>query len=198
MTVHTLAQLRTRLNILKSKYKMAQLKIESTKILAYNLEDIVEAKNNPDAKVIHWSLTEKDSTEAEYKWHIYYLPWLYRLWFVFLAMLSIFSLLGVVCSMHGVTNDASVYFLAIHSNTVEEGGIAVFILITLSYTVYLTTWAIFQVCADAIITTSLMPSLLACFSFNSYYSSSAALLLRGAIHRCARSTVALLNIFSST
>lgn len=124
---------------------MAQAKVEGTKLLAYKMEDIVAAKNNPSAKVIHWSLTDKDSTEREYNMEIYYKPWQYRIAAVLCAVLSVLSFLGVVCSMKGVSNNVSVYFLAVHDDNIQIGGIVVFILITLGYTAYIAFWSLFQI-----------------------------------------------------
>jgi hypothetical protein len=121
ITIDTLAQLRTRLNTLKDVFKMAQAKSESTKLRAYELEDIVAAKN-AQATVIHWSLTEKDSTTAEFKWHVTTRPLLLKIAATLCAVLSILSFLGVVCSMHGVSNDVSAYFLAVHKNSSTVGG----------------------------------------------------------------------------
>lgn len=145
VTIDSLAALRTRLNIMKSRYKMAQAKVEGTKLLAYRLEDIVTAKNTKTADTIHWSLTDKNSTTKEYNWEIIYKPILYKIFAVILAVMSIFSFLGVICSMEGVDNSVSVYFRAVHDSDSSTGGIAVFILLTLGYTVYITTWALFQV-----------------------------------------------------
>lgn len=119
--------------------------MEGTKILAYTLEDIVAAKNDPGANTIHWSLYDTDSTVAEYNWHIHYKPRWLKLQAICFFVLSVFSFLGVVCSMNGVDNEASVYYLATHdTENGSRGGIAIFILITLGYTTYITTWALFQ------------------------------------------------------
>lgn len=146
ITIDTLAALRTRMNVIKSKYRGAQSKVEGTKILAYNLEDIVAAKNDMGANTIKWSLLDKESTEWEYKWFIKYKPVLLKVAAVFCLVLSLFSFLGVVCSMQGVDNGVSVYFRAVHGSEdyVNRGGIALFILVTLGYTVYMSTWALFQ------------------------------------------------------
>ena len=145
ITIDTLAALRTRLNVLKSTYKSAQAKVEGTKILAYTLEDIVAAKLDMSRNTIYWSLYDKDSTPAEYNWHVKYRPMYLKFASICCFILSIFSFLGVVCSMMGVNNEVSVYFLAVHdTDHANRGGIALFILITLGYTVYITTWALFQ------------------------------------------------------
>jgi hypothetical protein len=145
ITVDTLAALRTRMNVIKSTYKMSQAKVEGTKILAYTLEDIVAAKANTGANTIHWSLYDKDSTPAEYNWHIKWKPMWMKVASICCFVLSIFSFLGVVCSMMGVANEVSVYYLAVHDTVhANRGGIALFILITLGYTVFITTWALFQ------------------------------------------------------
>lgn len=155
ITVDTLAQLRTRLNQLKDAYKMAQAKSESTKLRAYELEDIVTAKNTPGATVIRWSLTDKDSTPEEYRWHIVIRPLLLKFAAVVCATLSLLSFLGVVCSMHGVGNEVSPYFLAVHRDDATVGGVCVFILITLGYTVYIAFWALTEMRVSA--TNQLVP-----------------------------------------
>ena len=124
---------------------MAQAKVEGTKVLAYNLEDIVAAKNNPDKRTIYWSLLDKEGTESEYNYEIFRKPILLKIASVLCMVLSVLSFLGVICSMTGVDNNVSVYFLAVHNDNVRPAGIVVFILITLGYTVYLATWSIFQI-----------------------------------------------------
>jgi len=143
VTIDSLASLRTRLNNLKSTYKMAQAKVDVTKIDAYNLQDMVTAKNT-EKKVIHWTLLDKDSTEFEFKWLIIYKPILMKILSVLCFLLSVLSFLGVVCSMQGVSSEVSVYFLAVHSSTTSLGAIAIFILLTLGYATYITSWAVFQ------------------------------------------------------
>lgn len=144
VTVDSLAELRTRLNYLKDVYRMSQAKVEGTKILAYRLEDIVTAKNNPNTDVIHWSLTDKDSTPQDYKWQIVYKPILLKVASVLTGILSFLSFLGVVCSMKGVSNNVSPYFLAVHSSASTPASICIFIFLTFGYTIYITTWSIFQ------------------------------------------------------
>mmetsp|Transcript_7381 Transcript_7381/g.10461 ORF Transcript_7381/g.10461 Transcript_7381/m.10461 type:complete len:1010 (-) Transcript_7381:824-3853(-) len=147
VTVDTLAALRTRLNTLKDQYKMAQAKIEVTKLLAYRLEDIVAAKNannGQGSQVIRWTLVDQDSTRNEYLWEIRAKPILFKISAVCCAVLSLFSFLGVVCSMQGVSNNVSVYFLAVHDKVATPGGITIFILVTLGYVTYITSWSLFQ------------------------------------------------------
>mmetsp|Transcript_6631 Transcript_6631/g.11152 ORF Transcript_6631/g.11152 Transcript_6631/m.11152 type:complete len:947 (+) Transcript_6631:145-2985(+) len=146
ITVDTLAELRTRLNVQKSRYKAAQLKVEGTKIRAYMLEDMVLARDAvPPRDTIHWSLPDKASTIWEYNWYLKYKPWLLMIASIACMVLSVFSFLGVVCSMHGVSNSVSVYFQAVHSDNGPEFGIVLFILVTLGYTAYIMTWALFQI-----------------------------------------------------
>ncbi len=85
ITINTLANLRTRLNLIKATYKMSQAKVEGTKILAYTLEDIVAAKANSGANTIHWSLYDKESTPAEYNWHIKWKPMWMKVRTVYIA-----------------------------------------------------------------------------------------------------------------
>ena len=144
VTLAGLAKLRQSLNQSKDKYKMAQAKVRSTERRAYILEDLVAAQRNKTG-VIFWSLRNKESTKAEYQWHIVIKPRLYRVAAICTGMLSLFSFLGVICSMAGVPNEASVYFLATHSASATGPDIVVFILFTLGYTTYVTLWSIFQI-----------------------------------------------------
>jgi hypothetical protein len=166
ITIATLAALRLRLNVLKDAYKMAKAKVEGTKLLAYHLEDLVKAMENPTygggggggeedqnninfsasaRPVIHWSLTDSDSTPEEYNWHIKTKPILLKLAAFVCLSLSILSFLGVVCSMEGVDNAVSPYFLIVHAPHGNPIGIGIFIFISFSYTVYITIWAIFEI-----------------------------------------------------
>jgi hypothetical protein len=143
VTVYTLATLRTRLNVLKDRYKMSQEKVEVTKMLCYKLEDIIEAKEKGNATTIHWTLSDTESTPFMYNWEIKYRPVLLKIAAVLFLSLSLFSFLGVINSMKGVSQNTSVYFLAVHGGE-TVGGITLFILVTLGYVTYLTTWALFQ------------------------------------------------------
>ena len=146
ITVDTLAALRLRLNSLKDRYKMAESRLESTKLTAYYLEDVVDAMKREDGiKKIKWSLEGKDSTLAEYHWHVSYRPMLFKVGCFFCSLLSLFSFLGVVGSMDGVSFDVSVYYKATHDSKATPAGITLFIFITLGYTAYITYWSLFQV-----------------------------------------------------
>jgi hypothetical protein len=159
ITIDTLAALRTRLNVLKDAYKMAKAKVEVTKLLAYTLEDLVKAVENPTFSkvpegtvdedgpmpIIHWSLTDQDSTPSEYMWHIRYKPILLKIAAFVCMALSILSFLGVICSMKGVDNKVSPYFLTVHSHNIDPVGLCVFLFISFGYTVYITIWAIFEI-----------------------------------------------------
>ena len=148
ITVDTLAELRTQLNSKKDKYKMSEAKVEVTKLLAYKLEDIVAAKNansGQGSQVIRWTLSDTDSTRNEYLWLVKVKPILMKVLAVIFGVLSLFSFLGVVCSMAGVSSDVSVYYLAVHASTSTTGGITIFVLITLGYITYITSWSLFQI-----------------------------------------------------
>ena len=85
-----------------------------------------------DVKVIYWSLTDTYSSEWQYTLEVFYVPWAYRVGALFSGMLSLFSFLGVICSMQGVPSSASVYYLAVHSTkVVAPGGVCAFVLVTL-------------------------------------------------------------------
>lgn len=142
VTVDSLAALRRRVFVLRNAYYMAHGKVEATKVYAYHLEDIIEARNS-GRKTIKWSFAP-ESTEREYMFYVYYKPILYRVAAVLCAVLSIFSYLGVIGSMSGVSRDVSIYGIAVHSNQTSGAGILVFVLITLGYAAYVTMWALFQ------------------------------------------------------
>lgn len=86
-------------------------------------------------KRIKWSF-KPEGTEFEYMLEIWYKPLLYRFLGVVAAVLSVFSYLGIIGTMPGVTRDLSVYYLAVHDDTASAGGITVFVLFTLIYTAY--------------------------------------------------------------
>jgi hypothetical protein len=152
VTLASLSALRTELKFHKSRYRMAEAKVESTKLLAYFLEDIVDALDRNDNKHqkydgvqrINWSLTDKASTESEYNWYIFYHPMIWKCLCALFTAISVFSFLGVVCSINGVPVGNSVYFLAVQGPTASIGGIVFFIFCTLGYTTYITMWALFQ------------------------------------------------------
>ena len=127
---------------------MAEAKVDVTKLLAYKLEDIVAAKNANGGKgseVIRWTLSDSDSTRNEYWWHSKIKPLLLKVAAVIFCFLSLFSFLGVICSMAGVSGNVSVYYLAVHNSQASTGGVAIFVLITLGYVTYITTWSLFQI-----------------------------------------------------
>ena len=143
ITIHTLAALRTRLNVLKDRFRMAKSHLEKTKRLAYNLEDIAAASSRGD-KLIFWSLKNKESTPSEYTWFVVTRPLLYKLAAFVACIFSLFSYLGVICSMHGVSSKVSVYFMAVHDPDATGAGLVVFVLITLGYTTCVAFWSLFE------------------------------------------------------
>jgi hypothetical protein len=84
ISIRSLSQLRYRINVARSQYRMALAKVEKTKLLAYHLEDVVAAKarNEPSSPTfdgvpkIHWSISDTMSSTVQYQWHIKYRPWL--------------------------------------------------------------------------------------------------------------------------
>ena len=143
VTVHGLANLRSDLNMNKDKYKMAQAKVLATEQRAYLLEDLCETKKQ-GRTLIFWSLKNKESTKFEYLWFMVLKPIVYKIFAIMFVMLSLFSILGVICSMVGVPNETSPYFLATH-NSETGGAIVVFIWFSLGYTTYVTLWSLFQI-----------------------------------------------------
>ena len=120
--------------------------VGETKLLAYHLEDLTKAKNRTDGvRQIEWSLTGKLGSRSEYQWYIVYRPLFLKMCSLLSFLMSAFSLLGVICSMDGVTSDVSVYFHAVHNPEATATGIAIFILLSLGYTTYVTLWALFQI-----------------------------------------------------
>jgi hypothetical protein len=122
---------------------MAQATSIGTKITAYEMEDIVAAKNK-SAGVIHWSLTNKDSTRNEYLWYTKIKPYMLKFAAVSTFTLSVLSFVGVICTMNGVPIRGSPYFTGVHDDNASATGIVFFIFLTLGYTSYITTWSLFQ------------------------------------------------------
>lgn len=151
ISIRSLSQLRYRINVARSQYRMALAKVEKTKLLAYHLEDLVAAKarNEPSSPTfdgvpkIHWSISDTMSSTVQYHWHIKYRPWLLRAVAVAWALLSILSFIGVCCSFSGVDVTRTPYFQAVHTRT-TTGGVVIFCFITFGYTIYITLWSLFQ------------------------------------------------------
>lgn len=152
VTLSTLGKLRTDLKTHVSQYRMAQAKVESTKLNAYAYEDLLDAiqrndKANPKydgVEAINWSLTGKPSSRWEYKWQLKIKPLLLRISALLIAVMSIFSFIGVACSISTVDPKYSIYNTAVENPQATMGGIVVFIFFTLGYVVYVTFWALFQ------------------------------------------------------
>jgi hypothetical protein len=146
VTVDTLAELRTRLCVRKDTYRMALGGVEGVKLRAYNLEDVVAASTRADGKEsIYWSLYAKESTRAEWLWHIKILPVLRRVGAVLALAVAIFMLMGVMGSINGASSAISIYYHIVHSDSATAGGIVIFVLFTLGYTAYITLWSLLQV-----------------------------------------------------
>lgn len=152
VTIDTLAALRTRLNITKAAYRMAQARLENTQMGAYICEDLVDAKNRNNRRhdrfdgqrVIKWQLRGCDSTENEYRWLLLRRPLLCRFSAVVLGLLSFFCIIGAICSIKGVPRPSSPFFAIVHAPTNRRGGIMFFVALTFGYTVVVALWALLQ------------------------------------------------------
>jgi hypothetical protein len=69
---------------------------------------------------------------------------MFRVCSVVAAVLTVFSYLGIIGTMHGVGPSVSVYSIAVHSDGASGGGICVFVLLTLSYSTFVVLWSVFQ------------------------------------------------------
>ena len=150
--IYTLGQLRTRLMFHKSRYRMAQAKVEKTKLEAYYLEDVIDAMDRNDpahrkfdgVKRIRWSVKDKEGSEAEYFWLTTWRRYMYAIICLVWVLCSVFSFIGAICSMKGINPNNSVYFLAIQDDRATTGGIVIFIFFTIGYVAYVTMWSLFQ------------------------------------------------------
>lgn len=144
ITIHTLAALRTKLNLFKDKFRMAKALLEKSKRRAYNQEDItLAAKRTDGKKTIFWSLQNKESTPEAYTWHILIKPILYKFFAILAGFASILSYLGIIGCMKDVNRNVSVYFLVVHRT--NGIGAVLFILITMGYCVYVAFWSLFEI-----------------------------------------------------
>jgi hypothetical protein len=141
VTIDTLAALRLKLNYAKDQYRMAQARAEDTMIHAYTCEDILKAKSEGK---LYWSVLARDATPLEHKWFVTYRPWAMKIGAIVLALMSLFSFIGVCSCMAGADNSASIYYKAVHDPSATAGGIVIFIFGSLGYTAYITSWALFQ------------------------------------------------------
>lgn len=144
ITVASLAQLRSRLFYTTSAYEMAKGKVEEAKINAYYYEDLLESMSRTDGvRRIKWSFGP-ESTENGFLYHMYIRPYAFKLLSLICIAMSVFSALGVVGTMSGVGKSVSVYATIIHDDNTSGVGICVFVIFTLFYPAYVTTWSIFQ------------------------------------------------------
>ena len=143
VTVHVLAQLRTELNVAVAAYRVAEARVDTTKNEAYRLMNIEEAKDS-DERVIHWTVTGKDSTEWEYQWYIHIRPWIMRLLSLCALLLSVFSMIGVIATMTGKSQTGSPYYMAVHQSGSRWVALAVFIMTTLGYASFVAYWSLLQ------------------------------------------------------
>ena len=144
ITLKTLATLRTRLRELKDKYRVAQNNVEVVKYNAYFLEDMVGAIRRQDGvKKIFWNLKNEESTKLEYEWYIRIRPLCFQVSSVVAGIMSFLCFIGVICSIDGVAQKTNIFYLATHQN-VSKGQIAMFIMLTLGYTCFVTMWSLFQ------------------------------------------------------
>lgn len=143
VTLASLSKLKNSLYWNKSKYTMAQQKVEELQQTAYFLEDII-ASSNSDSKIIKWS-TKPESSIIEYYWYVHMYPIIFRIFGFIFGVVSLLSYLGVLGSINGVPLNTSPYFVAIHDNKTTGSGIVIFVLLTLGYACYVTVWALFQI-----------------------------------------------------
>ena len=141
VTIDTLAALRLKLNYARDQHRMAQARAESTMIHAYTCEDILKAKQEGK---LFWSVLDREATPLEFNWYIKYRPWVMKVAAVCLGLLSLLSFIGVCSCMAGADSTSSVYFQIVHDRSSTPGGIVIFIFLTLGYTAYITSWALFQ------------------------------------------------------
>jgi hypothetical protein len=144
ITIDSLANLRMRLNLARDAYRLAQGRLEETKLIAYTSEDIAKAKKG-SSKSIAWSFRHDPGGAMEYYWFTMLRPILLRLCSVGCVILTLLSFLGIIGSFKGVDYSASVYFVTVHDSTTTPTSIVIFILITLGYMSSVTFWAMFQI-----------------------------------------------------
>eukprot|EP01038_Epipyxis_sp_PR26KG_P004409 gene4409-6236_t len=146
VTVDSLAQLRTKLHLILDQYRMAKSRVEGIRLQAYRLEDIIHAKYNR-AKVIHWTVIQKDSSQLEFLWELYWKPRCLKCLSIICIFISMMSFFGVISTIKSVTDKVSPFFDAIHSSSHSHsmGGVTFFVMLSLGYITYITVWAMFQV-----------------------------------------------------
>jgi len=120
---------------------MSQARAENTMLHAYTCEDILKATQ--DGKLF-WSVLDREATPWEHKWYLKYRPWAMKIAALMMAFMSLLSFIGVCCCMSGADNKSSIYYQVVHDPSSTPGGIVIFIFLTLGYTVYVTSWALFQ------------------------------------------------------
>ena len=150
ITIDTLADLRLRLNYAKDRYRLAEAQLEETKLMAYYLEDIVNARNQNKLSgevCIHWSFSHPPSSALQYYWFVHVRPMILACASILCVCLSLLSFLGIVGSIQGVDFNVSLYWKIVHMGTHSGSGpgVVIFVLLTLGYIAAVTNWAMFQI-----------------------------------------------------
>ena len=131
---------------------MAKAKVESTKLEAYYLEDVLDAisRNDPNStkfdgiERINWTVRGEQGSEWGYVWITKYKVLGKRILAVLWLTISMMSFVGAICSMKGIKPSSSPYFLAVHDNQATIFEIVIFVFSSLGYVAYVAMWALFQ------------------------------------------------------
>lgn len=150
--IYSLGTLRTNLKFHKSRYRMAQAKVERTKLEAYYLEDVLDAihRNDPNntkydgVQRINWTVRGTQGSAWGYTWITKYKVWGKRTLAVLWLTVSLMSIVGAICSMEGVHPTNSPYFLAVHNDSASTFDIVLFVFTSLGYVAYISMWSLFQ------------------------------------------------------
>ena len=150
--IYTLGTLRTQLKFHKSRYRMAQAKVERTKLEAYYLEDVLDAidRNDPNntkfdgVQRINWTVRDEQGSEWGYNWITKYKVWGKRTLATLWLCVSVMSFVGAICSMEGISPYNSPFFLAAHDPNASITGLIFFVFVTLGYVAYVSMWSLFQ------------------------------------------------------
>ena len=151
ITLGSLANYAETLYFANCKFTTAQGTLNKLQLQAYNFEDILNSVSEIgeiDSTLrghhsIEWSFKPQGSY-AEYIWLTNVKPFLFKLFGIICACLSVCSYLGVIVSIKNVPPNISPYYKIIELDSITPLRIIVFSFITIGYIFQVAKWSLFQ------------------------------------------------------
>ena len=116
VTLATLAALRYEVRLAASTFALLEHRLEATKLLAWELQDIIASWEREDGvQRIKWSFGKEQGSELEWYWHVKARPALYKTGACFAGLFSTLVLVGQV-GLLADTPQASLFWLCVNGS----------------------------------------------------------------------------------